>query len=47
MQSMVVEVAAEDVMPVRNSAFRPVPADTEKRATAMMRRAVLAPGVLS
>lgn len=47
MQSMVVEVAAEDVTPVRNSASRPLPADADKRPIAIMRRTVLAPGVLS
>jgi len=47
MQSMVVEVAAEDVIPVRNSASGSLHADTEKRPTAVMRSTVMAPGVLS
>ena len=47
MQSMVVEVAAEDVGPIRRSASRPLQAETDKGPSVVVRRTVVAPGARS
>lgn len=47
MRSMVVEVAADDVAPIRNSAPKSVEAGIDQRSTLIMRRTLAAPGVVS
>ena len=47
MRAMVVEVAAEDVTPIRNSALRSMQAGIDRRPTLTMRRTSAAPGVVS